>query len=72
MYKLIDTFNARVISQHQTLGAAVTADQRHGRAVKRNNGPQSYIPTAIEDEDGNRIREGHPDYEDYCRLDSGN
>ena len=47
MFKLIDTFNNTRISQHRTLEAAVKADIKHGKAVRRNNGQNSYIPTKI-------------------------
>ena len=47
MYTLTDTFNGRTISRHRTLEAAVRADARHARAVRRANGASSYIPTRI-------------------------
>ena len=47
MYTLIDTFNNVLISAHRTLEAAVKAEARHDRRVKRFNGVNSYIPTAI-------------------------
>ena len=47
MFKLIDTFNNVLISTHKSLAAAVAADMKHDRAVKRANGSASYIPTAI-------------------------
>jgi hypothetical protein len=50
MYELIDTFNNIVISRHRTIKAAAKADNKHDRAVKRNNGPNSYIPTRCRDE----------------------
>jgi hypothetical protein len=68
MYKLVDTFNDVVISRHKTLAAAAKADLRHNRAVKRNNGPSSYIPTCCIDPEGNRVdgdewlRATHPNY----------
>lgn len=45
MYHLIDTFNDRRISSHRTLKAAIEADRKYDRAVKRANGQSSYIPT---------------------------
>jgi hypothetical protein len=47
MYELRDTFNDRTILRHRTLAAAVKAGTAHLRAVKRNNGQNSYIPTVI-------------------------
>ena len=47
MFTLTDTFNNRTISTHRTLNAAVKAQAKHSRAVKRHNGSASYIPTAI-------------------------
>ena len=47
MYTLTDTFNGRTISRHCTLEAAVRADIRFSRAVRRANGASSYIPTRI-------------------------
>lgn len=49
MFNLIDTFNNVVISKHRTIRAAVDADIRHGRDVRRHNGASSYIPTKIVD-----------------------
>lgn len=46
-YTLRDTFNGVTISRHRSLEAAVAADIRFGRAVKRANGASSYIPTEI-------------------------
>lgn len=42
-----DTFNNTNVSNHRTLEAAVAADIKFGRAVKRANGQSSYIPTEI-------------------------
>jgi hypothetical protein len=47
MYKLTDTFNDQLISRHRSLAAAVRAQIRHARAVRRNNGASSYIPTVV-------------------------
>jgi len=47
MFKLIDTFNARTISTHRTLDAAVKAQAKHSRAVRKANGSSSYIPKKI-------------------------
>jgi len=53
-YTLHDTFNRTLISRHRTLEAAVRADLAHARAVRRHNGPTSYIPTEIRC-DGRRL-----------------
>ena len=47
MYTLIDIFNDRVISRHRTLEAAMRAEIKHDKAVKKHNGTSSYIPTGI-------------------------
>ena len=46
-YTVRDTFNNTNVSSHRTLEAAVAADIKFGRAVKRANGQSSYIPTEI-------------------------
>jgi len=46
-YSVYDTFNQRTISRHRSLEAAVKAEHRFQRAVKRANGESSYIPTEI-------------------------
>ena len=50
-YRIYDTFNRRVVSNHLSLRAAVIAAAKFSRAVKRNNGENSYIPTRIEQHD---------------------
>ena len=50
-YRIYDTFNRCIISNHRSLKAAVTAAAKFSRAVKRNNGQNSYIPTRIEHHD---------------------
>ena len=47
MYTLIDTFNNRELSRHRTLKAAVNAEFRMNRLIKRINGPTSYLPMQI-------------------------
>ena len=46
--RLCDTFNRCIISNHRSLRAAVLAERKFLRAVKRANGSNSYIPTRIE------------------------
>jgi hypothetical protein len=46
--RLYDTFNRIIISNHRSLRAAVLAERKFSRAVKRANGSNSYIPTRIE------------------------
>jgi hypothetical protein len=48
MITLIDTFNGRSLSRHRTLENAVLAQRRHDAAVKRNNGPGSYVTYGFE------------------------
>lgn len=47
-YRIYDTFNDRTISTHRTPKAAVKAEVKFLRAVRRSNGQSSYIPTLIE------------------------
>lgn len=46
--RIYDTFNRVIISNHRSLRAAVLAERKFSRAVKRANGSNSYIPTRIE------------------------
>ena len=46
--RLHDTFNRCIVSNHRSLRAAVLAERKFLRAVKRANGSNSYIPTRIE------------------------
>lgn len=52
---LTDTFNKRVISTHRTVVAAVAKRRKHLRAVKRANGPSSYLTYSITAADGSDI-----------------
>jgi uncharacterized membrane-anchored protein YitT (DUF2179 family) len=47
MHVLIDTFNSKLISKHRTEAAAIIANEKFQRAVKKSNGKDSYIPTKI-------------------------
>ena len=53
--KRVDTFNSCTISNHRTIPAAVAAQRRHARAVRRKNGGNSYIPTQIICSEGENI-----------------
>ena len=46
--RIYDTFNRCTISNHRSLRAAVLAERKFSRSVKRSNGANSYIPTRIE------------------------
>lgn len=66
MYTLKDTFNDRVISRHHTLRAAATSQHEHLRAVKRDNGENSYLTYAVLDADGaNVMHYDHPEHDDW-------
>lgn len=54
MYELYDTFNNCTLSRHRTLKAAVKADRKVQRRIKRANGRTSYLPTEIR-KDGERL-----------------
>lgn len=47
-YRIYDTFNRRVVSNHRSLRTAVIAQDKFSKAVRRANGQNSYIPTIIE------------------------
>jgi hypothetical protein len=47
-HRIYDTFNRRVVSNHQSLRTAVLAARKFQRAVRKSNGQNSYIPTIIE------------------------
>jgi hypothetical protein len=56
-YILTDTFNNFKISTHRTVEAAVAAQRKHLRAIKRRNGPNSYLTYSITSSDGSDIGE---------------
>lgn len=68
LYVVMDTFNDKEVSRHRTLAAAVKADDRFRRAVRRANGSGSYIPTAILDPAGQRISDGHPEHDAMLQI----
>lgn len=68
MYTLKDTFNNRVISRHRTIMAAVRADSRLARKIKRLFGNNSYLPTSILDNDGRPITTEHPEFDDLAHA----
>ena len=47
-FRIYDTFNRNPISTHRSLKAAVIAEDKFSRAIRRRNGGNSYIPTRIE------------------------
>lgn len=55
MIVLTDTFNNRVISRHHTAENAVKAQHRHLLAVRRHNGPNSYLTYSIKRDGGQDI-----------------
>ena len=52
MITLVDTFNGVTLSRHRTLESAVRAQRRHLAAVRRHNGPNSYLTYEIRDDSG--------------------
>jgi len=56
MIKLIDTFNQVVISKHRSVLAAVKAQIKHIRAVRKHNGDSSYLTYSIT-QNGRRVNE---------------
>lgn len=67
MIVLNDTFNGHEISRHRTLEAAVRAQMRHIRAVKRANGQNSYLTYSFTRTDGKPV-DGLEIMEIKCRL----
>jgi predicted Zn-dependent protease len=57
MIILTDTFNGRKISSHRTVEAAVKAEKKHLKAVKKANGSSSYLTYSIASSDGRDIGE---------------
>ena len=51
MYRLYDTFGKATVSRHRTLEAMCRADKKYQRMIRRNNGQNSYIPTAYRNDD---------------------
>lgn len=54
-YIIRDEINGRIISKHRSLRTAVLATRNHSAAVKRRNGPGSYVWCKITDATGARI-----------------
>ena len=70
-YYLINTFDNRgeptvfrpigsLVSQHKSLESAIRAQTQLLRAVRRHNGPDSYLPTVIHTSDDCEVRGGWP------------
>ena len=57
MITLTDTFNNRTISRHRTVEAAVKAQRKHARAIRRRNGPGSYLTYSVTDDDRNDLHD---------------
>ena len=57
MIILTDTFNSVKISSHRTVEAAVAAESKHLKAVKKANGSSSYLTYSITSSDGRDIGE---------------
>lgn len=47
MYEIYDTFNGQVISRHRTREKAEEVNRKFQKAVKKANGPRSYIPVQL-------------------------
>ena len=47
-HRVYDTFNRRTVSKHRSLKAAVIAEDKFSRSIRRQNPGNSYIPTRIE------------------------
>lgn len=47
MFAVYDTFNQKIVSRHKTVAAAIKADLKLQRAVKKANGKTSYLPTEL-------------------------
>ena len=51
-YRILDTFNRVVVSEHKTLRTAVSSLIKFQRNIRRWHGEGSYLPTVIEQNDG--------------------
>ena len=60
MIILQDTFNGVQISRHRTVLAAVKAQIRHLRAVRRHNGASSYLTYEVYCTTGKETQSGRP------------
>jgi hypothetical protein len=47
MYAVYDTFNNKIVSRHRMIEAAVKADCKFQRRIKKVHGQSSYVPTRI-------------------------
>lgn len=52
---LTDTFNGRKISSHRTVEAALKAQDKHIRAVRKSNSASSYLTYSVTSSDGRDI-----------------
>jgi hypothetical protein len=65
MNALIDSFNDVVISRHRTFAAVARAQKQHLAAVRRANGPNSYLTYTCRHADGTSLSEDEWDaYQD--------
>ncbi len=57
-YRIYDTFNRRVVSNHRLLRTAVLAQYKFSHDVRTHNGQNSYIPTIVEytDDEGEWLK----------------
>lgn len=55
MYTLHDTFNARPLSRHRSIVATIRAMRQHISAVRRRNGPGSYVTYSVTDDAGKLV-----------------
>lgn len=64
-----DNESRRIVSKHRTYVAAVQADRKLQRMIRRNNGENSYLRTSYETPEGGRYcpteYEQHGSYESY-------
>lgn len=74
MYALINTFGRNdygkvgyIMSQHRTMDAAILAEDKFHRQVKRSNGGNAYVPTKIVLLTGNGYKKGQAVYADDCK-----
>lgn len=58
MYTLIDTFNNKTLSHHNSVRAAELAQEKHLKAVRKANGQTSYLTYEIRHADGAPLADG--------------
>ena len=68
MYTVKNTLSGATISRHRNLANAVKAEDEIHRKLQFENGPMTFIPTAIVDSYDDHIAPGHEEYEEMLWI----